>query len=99
MRRGMNPTPSRLQFTPGSCLLVVLQYHATERCARICEFVVESDDPAMREKVIDVQAYTIRDGGYRDEVRREGYRRKHCEDCRHGCHYGYRCSCCDDEDD
>ena len=53
----------------------------------------------MREKVIDVQAYTIRDGGYRDEVRREGYRRKHCEDCRRGCHYGYRCSCCDDEDD
>ena len=92
-----NPFPATLH--PGSCLPVVLHYHAKERCARISELVIESDDPATPAMVVDVRAYTIWDGGCRDEGRREGCGREDCDDCRRGCHQGYPCSCCDDDDD
>jgi photosystem II stability/assembly factor-like uncharacterized protein len=91
-----NPFPEKLR--PGSCLPVVIQYHATERCARVCELIIESDDPATPVKCIEVQAYTIWDSCCKD----------HCEDCRKGCcdkshrepscHQGYPC-CCEDDDD
>ncbi|HMD47568.1 MAG TPA: choice-of-anchor D domain-containing protein, partial [Bryobacteraceae bacterium] len=91
-----NPFPAKLR--PGSCLSVVIQYHATEKCARIVELVIESDDPVTPVKVLEVQAYTIWDSCCKE----------HCEDCRKGCcdkphreancHQGYPC-CCDDDDD
>lgn len=91
-----NPFPVRLH--PGSCLPVVIQYHANERCARVCELIIESDDPAMPVKCIEVQAYTIWDA----------CGKQHCEDCHDDCadkghhdrpcHQGYPC-CCDDDDE
>jgi len=91
-----NPFPEKLR--PGSCLPVVIQYHATERCARVCELIIETDDPVTPVKCIEVQAYTIWDSCCKD----------HCEDCRKGCcdkshrepscHQGYPC-CCEDEED
>ncbi len=90
-----NPFPEKLR--PGSCLPVVIQYHATERCARICELIIESDDPVTPVKCIEVQAYTVWDCGCHEE----------CEDCRkgccekhhreHSCRQGYPCCCEDDE--
>jgi Abnormal spindle-like microcephaly-assoc'd, ASPM-SPD-2-Hydin len=91
-----NPFPAKLR--PGSCLPVVLQYRATEKCSRSCELVIESDDPETPGKIIDVLAYTIWDS----------CRREDCDDCRRGCcdkrhreppcQQGYPC-CCDDDDD
>ena len=86
-----NPFPAKLH--PGSCLSVVLQYHATERCSRICELVIESDDPEIPERIIEVSAYTIWDSRCGDD----------CDDCRkgrcdtHNCRQGYPC-CCEDDD-
>lgn len=92
-----NPFPATLH--PGSCLGVVIQYHAAERCARACELVIESDDPTTPVKVLDVLAYTVWDCGCKAED---------CEDCRKGgcekhhrdggCQQGYPC-CCEDEDE
>jgi len=91
-----NPFPAKLR--PGSCLPLTIQYHATEKCARIVELVIESDDPVTPVKVLEVQAYTIWDSCCKE----------HCEDCRKGCcdkphreancHQGYPC-CCDEDDD
>jgi hypothetical protein len=85
-----NPFPAKLH--PGSCLSVVIQYKATEKCSRACELMIESDDPATPVKVIDVLAYTVwQECGCGGE----------CEDCkkhRHGCQQGYDC-CCDDDMD
>lgn len=92
-----NPFPAKLR--PGSCLPLTIQYHATEKCARIVELVIESDDPVTPVKVLEVQAYTIWDSCCKE----------HCEDCRKGCcdkphreencHQGYPCACDDDHDD
>jgi hypothetical protein len=91
-----NPFPVKLR--PGSCLPVVIQYHATERCARVCDLVIESDDPLTPVKCIEVEAYTIWDC----------CRHEDCDDCRkggcegrhhdHSCRQGYPC-CCEDDDD
>lgn len=95
-----NPFPAKLR--PGSCLPVVIQYHATEKCPRACELVIESNDPTTPVKFVEVLAYTIWDA-----CRKEG-----CEDCakedsddcrkkdcdKHlSCRQGY--PCCDDDDD
>jgi ASPM-SPD-2-Hydin domain-containing protein len=88
-----NPFPAKLH--PGSCLSVVLQYHATERCSRICELVIQSDDPVTPERVIEVSAYTVWDSRCDDD----------CDDCRkgrcetHNCRQGYPCCCEDDDQD
>jgi photosystem II stability/assembly factor-like uncharacterized protein len=92
-----NPFPAGLR--PGSCLPVVLQYRATERCSRSCELVIQSDDPETPDKIIDVLAYTIWDS----------CRREDCEDCRRNCcdkphrepscQQGYPCCSEDDDDD
>jgi hypothetical protein len=93
----LHPFPATLH--PGSCLDVVIRYKATEKCARSCELVIESDDPVMPVKTLEVLAYTIWD---------DGCCKEHCEDCKNGCcqkqhkechcQQGYEC-CCDDDDD
>ena len=44
-----NPFPAKLR--PGSCLPVVIQYRANEKCSRPCELVIESDDPVTPSQV------------------------------------------------
>jgi hypothetical protein len=94
-----NPFPAKLR--PGSCLPVVIQYHAGEKCPRPCELVIESDDPVTPVKCVEVLAYTIWDTGRHEGC--GGCRKEDCEDCRKhccdkppGCHQGY--PCCDDDD-
>lgn len=92
-----NPFPATLRA--GSCLSVVIQYRATEKCPRCCELVIESDDPVTPVKVLDVLAYTIWDSCCKE----------HCEDCHKGCcdkghkdsccQQGYPCCCEDDEEE
>jgi hypothetical protein len=90
-----NPFPATL--APGTCLPLVIQYHALEKCCRICELVIESNDPATPVKTVDVEAYTI-----------WPWSREDCDDCRKGCcdkphpvpcRQGYPCGCVDDDDD
>ena len=93
-----SPFPATLH--PGSCLSVVIQYRATEKCPRCCELVIESDDPVTPIKILEVLAYTI----WSDCRCKED-----CEDCRKGCHeqphkqsgcqQGYPCCCDGDEED
>jgi protein involved in polysaccharide export with SLBB domain len=95
-----NPFPAKLR--PGSCLPVVIQYHANEKCPRPCELVIESDDPATPVKVVDVLAYTVWESCCKECCCKEG-----CDDCRKNdcdkrhrepsCRQGY--PCCDDDDD
>ncbi len=90
-----NPFPAKLRA--GSCLPVVIQYHATEKCPRGCELIITTDDPVTPVKIIEVFAYTIWDFCCRE----------HCEDCRKGCcdkphretscRQGYPC-CCEEDD-
>ena len=94
-----NPFPAKLRS--GSCLPVVIQYHATERCPRPCELVIESDDPSSPVKFIEVLAYTIWDACRKEGC--GGCRKEDCDDCRNncgdrhpGCQQGY--PCCDDDD-
>jgi kumamolisin len=54
-----NPFPATLQ--PGSCLSVVVRYHATEKFPRSCDLVITSDDPATPVKILEVVAYTVWD--------------------------------------
>jgi hypothetical protein len=84
-----NPFPAALH--PGSCLAVVIQYRATEKCARCCELVIESDDPTTPVKILEVLAYTVWNEGCQ-----EG-----CEGCHKGvpCRQGYECCCEDDEEE
>jgi hypothetical protein len=92
-----NPFPEKLR--PGSCLPVVIQYHATERCSRICELMIESDDPVNPVKYVEVEAYTIWESCCKED----------CDACRngccdkrhqeHSCRQGYPCCCEDDDDD
>jgi hypothetical protein len=88
-----NPFPAKLR--PGSCLPVVIQYRATEKCSRSCELVIESDDPSTPVKILDVLAYTVWDCCCKE----------HGEECCDKCHkeprcqQGYPCCCEDDEDD
>jgi hypothetical protein len=92
-----NPFPAVLH--PGACLPLVIQYRATEKCPRACELLIESDDPHMPVKRMDVLAYTVWDKGCAE----------HCEDCHKGCcdkhpgesdcRQGYPCCDEDDEDE
>ena len=95
-----NPFPAKLR--PGSCLPVVIQYRANEKCPRPCELVIESDDPVTPVKFVEVLAYTIWDACCKEG--RDGCRKEDCDDCRKGCcdkhpscRQGY--PCCDDDDD
>ncbi len=95
-----NPFPANLR--PGSCLPVVIQYRAGEKCPRPCELVIESDDPVTPVKCIEVLAYTMWESCCRHGC--DGCKKEDCEDCRKGCcerhppcQQGY--PCCDDDDD
>jgi hypothetical protein len=95
-----NPFPAKLR--PGSCLPVVIQYRANEKCPRPCELVIESDDPVMPVKYVEVLAYTIWDACCKQGS--DGSHKEDCDDCRKGCcdkhpscQQGY--PCCDDDDD
>jgi hypothetical protein len=92
-----NPFPAVLH--PGSCLSLVIQYRATERCSRSCELIIESDDPSTPVKIIEVLACTVWDTcGCKDccEECRKGRCEKHHKDpCRQ---QGYPCCSDDDED-
>jgi len=92
-----NPFPAKLH--PGSCLPVVIQYRATEKCSRCCELVIESDDPSTPVKILDVLAYTIWDSCSKEHS--EACREGECDKCRNEsrCRQGYPCCCEDDEDD
>lgn len=52
-----NPFPATLH--PGSCLSLLIRYHATEKCPRCCELIIKSDDPDTPVKCLDVMAYTV----------------------------------------
>jgi photosystem II stability/assembly factor-like uncharacterized protein len=93
-----NPFPATLH--PGSCLPVVIQYRAGEKCARPCELVIESNDPVTPVRSVEVLAHTIWEGCGKDcsdrapgddDCRRD--RRGTCPPCRQGY------PCCDDDDD
>lgn len=91
-----NPFPATLHA--GSCLNLVIRYKATEKCARSCELIIESDDPKTPVKVLEVLAYTIWDAcGCKDcceGCRKGGCEKSHAEAC---CRQGY--PCCDDDDE
>jgi Abnormal spindle-like microcephaly-assoc'd, ASPM-SPD-2-Hydin len=90
-----NPFPAKLR--PGSCLPVVIQYRANEKCPRPCELVIESDDPITPVKHVEVLAYTVWECCCKED----------CDDCRKNdcdkrhrepsCRQGY--PCCDEDDD
>jgi hypothetical protein len=92
-----NPFPAKLR--PGSCLPLVIQYRANEKCPRRSELVIECDDPVTPVKVMELLAYTIWDSCCKED----------CEDCRQGdcnkrhhephCQQGYPCCSEDDCDD
>ena len=93
-----NPFPATL--APGSCLSVVLRYHATEHSPRSQDLVITSDDPATPVKTVAVVATTL----WRDCCRDccEGCRQGTCERrppdaCCRRCH-GDRCDEEDEED-
>ena len=95
-----NPFPAKLR--PGSCLPVVIQYRANERCPRPCEVVIESDDPVTPVKFVEVLAYTIWDACGKEGC--DGCRKEGCEDSRKNCCDKHPCCqqgypCCDDDDD
>jgi hypothetical protein len=80
-----NPFPATLK--PGSCLSVVVGYHATEKFPRSCDLVISSDDPATPVKILEVVACTVWDecgqpGGDCGCRRRECHRTE-CASCQH----------------
>jgi hypothetical protein len=81
-----NPFPATLK--PGSCLSVVVRYHATEKFPRSCDLVITSDDPATPVKTLEVVAYTIWDECCRAngdcKCRRPECCRNQSASCRHG---------------
>jgi len=94
-----NPFPATLR--PGSCLPIVIQYHAGEKCPRPCELVIESNDPVTPVRYVELLAYTIWDGCCRN---RSDDAKENDDDCRDdrwekhpSCRQGY--PCCDDDDD
>ncbi|CAM2188784.1 Abnormal spindle-like microcephaly-associated protein ASH domain-containing protein [Paraburkholderia sacchari] len=93
-----NPFPATLH--PGSCLPVVIQYRAGEKCPRPCELVIESNDPAMPVKYVEVLAHTLWEDCDRDCHDRasddDECHRDRCGKCP-PCPQGY--PCCDDDDD
>ncbi|MEO9134523.1 MAG: choice-of-anchor D domain-containing protein, partial [Jatrophihabitantaceae bacterium] len=88
-----NPFPATLH--PGSSLSVVVQYRADEKCARITELVIKSNDPITPRRCLELVAYTVWDHGRCGDD---------CGDCGRGethpsrCHQGYP-ACCDDDDE
>ncbi|HEX4067346.1 MAG TPA: choice-of-anchor D domain-containing protein [Acidobacteriaceae bacterium] len=89
-----NPFPATLR--PGSCLGLTIRYKATEKCARCCELLIESDDPKVSVKTVELLAYTIWNPcecESCDDCHKEGCEKGHCDHCKQG----YPC-CCEDDD-
>ncbi len=86
-----SPFPATLR--PGSCLGLTIRYKATEKCARCCELLIASDDPAIPVKTVELLAYTIWNECGCDDCHKEGCEKGHCDRCRQG----YPCCCDDDE--
>ena len=55
----LDPFPASLY--PGSCIVVVIDYHATAEEQHPCELVIESDDPTDPIRHVEVIAWTIWD--------------------------------------
>ena len=93
-----NPFPATLHA--GSCLNVVIRYKATEKCARYCELIIQSDDPSTPVETIEVLAYTIWDPcGCKDcceECPKGCCEKRHTDHC---CRQGYPCGCEDEDED
>lgn len=91
-----NPFPATLHA--GSCLNLVIQYKATEKCPRSCELIIECDDPNTPKKTLDVLAYTVWEScGCREcceDCKKDDCEKRHEGPC---CRQGY--PCCDDDDD
>jgi len=88
-----NPFPAHLQ--PGSCLDVVIQYHAVQRAGKPCELVIESDDPHEPVRRVDVIAWTDWDCCEERECECRKEKRECCCECRKRC----RDECDSDDDD
>jgi hypothetical protein len=80
-----NPFPANLPS--GTCMPIVLQYCATDKCPRPCELIIESDDPVTPVKCLEVLAYTMSGCDC-------GGNEHHHKDC---CQQGYP-NCCDDDE-
>ena len=75
-----NPFPAHLH--PGSCLDVVIEYHAVQRAGKPCELVIESDDPHEPVRCVDVIAWTRWDCCEEHECDCHKEKRECCCDCR-----------------
>jgi hypothetical protein len=79
---------------------VVIRYKANEKCPRACELIIESDDPNLPVKTLEMLAYTMWDPcnckDCCEDCRKGGCDKHHHETC---CRQGYPCCCDDDEDD
>ncbi len=52
-----NPFPATLRA--GSCLNIVIEYHAVEKVGRACELVIHSNDPQAPVTCVEVLAYPV----------------------------------------
>ena len=88
-----NPFPATLH--PGSCLPIVIQFRAGEKCPRAAELVIESNDPLTPVRHIELLAYTVW-GGCCKNHGTDDCRDDRC-DKHQSCRQGY--PCCEDDDD
>jgi hypothetical protein len=84
-----NPFPNTLH--PGSCLNVVIRYHATECEPHFCELVIESDDPAKPKIEVEVVAWTL---CCCQECCEKCCEHRHCEDRHKECCQHHKRDCC-----
>ena len=88
-----NPFPATLR--PGSCLCVVIAYHATEKFPRSCDLIITSDDPVTPVKILEIVATTIWNDCCKkccEDCRKDRCEKLHCDPC--SCR-----KCCDDYED
>ncbi len=90
-----NPFPAILR--PGANLPVTIQYHATERCARLTELVIHSDDPTTPERALELVAYSLWDDCHCGKSHRDHDDRCDCREHQPRCRQGY--PGCDEDDD
>jgi hypothetical protein len=84
-----NPFPNTLH--PGSCLNVVIRYHAIECEPHCCELVIESDDPAKPKVEVEVVAWTL---CCCRECCEKCCKHRHCEERHKECCKHHRRDCC-----
>ncbi len=84
-----NPFPNTLH--PGSCLNVVIRYHATECEPHPCEVVIESDDPARPKVEVEVIAWTR---CCCKECCDNCCQHRPCDEPHKECCHHHKCECC-----